>query len=152
MVRSYNPASDSALIEAAYAYGRDMHEGQIRTSGEPYFSHPVAVALLLAEQRLDDATIITALLHDVIEDTGATYVDVARRFGDEVASLVDGVTKLTNLQLSSVEDAQAENFRKLLMAMSRDLRVLLVKLADRLHNMRTIKPVNSSVSSSGAQF
>ena len=139
MVRSYNPGSDSALIEAAYAFGRDMHEGQIRTSGEPYFSHPVAVALLLAEQRLDDATIITALLHDVIEDTGATYVEVARLFGDEVASLVDGVTKLTNLELSSVEDAQAENFRKLLMAMSRDLRVLLVKLADRLHNMRTIK-------------
>ena len=95
--------------------------------------------MLLAEQRLDDATIVTALLHDTIEDTRATYPDIARRFGEEVAQLVDGVTKLTNLELSSVGNAQAENFRKLLMAMSKDLRVLLVKLADRLHNMRTIR-------------
>ena len=116
-----------------------MHQGQWRTSGEPYFSHPVAVAMLLAEQRLDDASIITALLHDTIEDTLSTYSEIALRFGDEVAQLVDGVTKLTNLELSSVENAQAENFRKLLMAMSKDLRVLLVKLADRLHNMRTIR-------------
>jgi RelA/SpoT family (p)ppGpp synthetase len=116
-----------------------MHEGQTRTSGEPYFSHPVAVAVLLAEQKLDDASIITALLHDTIEDTGSTYAEIALRFGDEIAQLVDGVTKLTNLELGSVENAQAENFRKLLMAMSKDLRVLLVKLADRLHNMRTIK-------------
>ena len=116
-----------------------MHDGQWRTSGEPYFSHPVAVAMLLAEQRLDDATIITALLHDTIEDTHSTYSEIALRFGDEIAQLVDGVTKLTNLELSSAENAQAENFRKLLLAMSKDLRVLLVKLADRLHNMRTIK-------------
>ena len=95
--------------------------------------------MLLAEQRLDDASIITALLHDTIEDTLSTYSEIALRFGDEVAQLVDGVTKLTNLELSSVENAQAENFRKLLMAMSKDLRVLLVKLADRLHNMRTIQ-------------
>jgi RelA/SpoT family (p)ppGpp synthetase len=138
-VRAYNPRSDSGLIAAAYDYGRKMHEGQFRTSGEPYFSHPVAVAVLLAEQRLDDATIITAILHDTIEDTGSTYSEIALRFGDEIAQLVDGVTKLTNLELSSVENAQAENFRKLLMAMSKDLRVLLVKLADRLHNMRTIR-------------
>jgi RelA/SpoT family (p)ppGpp synthetase len=116
-----------------------MHAGQRRSSGEPYFSHPVAVALLLAEQKLDDATIVTALLHDTIEDTLSTYSEIAVRFGDEIAQLVDGVTKLTNLELSSVGNAQAENFRKLLMAMSKDLRVLLVKLADRLHNMRTIK-------------
>jgi GTP diphosphokinase / guanosine-3',5'-bis(diphosphate) 3'-diphosphatase len=116
-----------------------MHEGQVRTSGDPYFSHPVAVAMLLAEQRLDDATIITALLHDTVEDTGATQSEIILRFGGEVAQLVDGVTKLNNLELSSVADAQAENFRKLLMAMSKDLRVLLVKLADRLHNMRTIR-------------
>ena len=128
-----------ALIAAAYDYSRQMHASQSRISGEPYFSHPVAVAMLLAEQRLDDATIITALLHDTIEDTGSTYSRSRWRFGDEIAQLVDGVTKLTNLELSSVEDAQAENFRKLLMAMSKDLRVLLVKLADRLHNMRTIK-------------
>ena len=95
--------------------------------------------MLLAEQKLDDATIVTALLHDTIEDTLSTYSEIARHFGDEVAQLVDGVTKLTNLELSSVENEQAENFRKLLMAMSKDLRVLLVKLADRLHNMRTIQ-------------
>ncbi len=116
-----------------------MHAGQSRTSGEPYFSHPVAVAMLVAEQKLDDASVITALLHDTIEDTLSTYSEIALRFGDEIAQLVDGVTKLTNLELSSVENAQAENFRKLLMAMSKDLRVLLVKLADRLHNMRTIR-------------
>ena len=116
-----------------------MHSTQLRKSGEPYFSHPVAVAMLIAEQKLDDASIITALLHDTIEDTLSTYSEIALRFGDEIAQLVDGVTKLTNLELSSVENEQAENFRKLLMAMSKDLRVLLVKLADRLHNMRTIK-------------
>ncbi len=139
LVRAYNPRSNSGLIAAAYEYGIRMHDGQFRTSGEPYFSHPVAVAILLAEQRLDDASIITALLHDVIEDTGSTYMEISLRFGDEIAQLVDGVTKLTNLELGSVENAQAENFRKLLMAMSKDLRVLLVKLADRLHNMRTIR-------------
>ncbi len=139
LVQSYNPKSDTGLIEAAYEYGRKMHEGQSRSSGEPYFSHPVAVAMLIAEQQLDDASIVTALLHDTIEDTLSTYSEVALRFGDEIAQLVDGVTKLTNLELSSVENEQAENFRKLLMAMSKDLRVLLVKLADRLHNMRTIK-------------
>mgnify|MGYP001176982090 CR=1 FL=1 len=138
-MRSYNPRCAVGVIEAAYDYGRRMHEGQFRTSGEPYFTHPVAVAMLLAEQRLDDNTIITALLHDTIEDTGSTYNEIALRFGDEVAQLVDGVTKLTNLELSQVGNAQAENFRKLLMAMSKDLRVLLVKLADRLHNMRTIR-------------
>lgn len=116
-----------------------MHAPQKRSSGEPYFMHPVAVAMLLAEQRLDDATIITALLHDTIEDTGSTYAEISLRFGEEIAQLVDGVTKLTKLQLGQATDAQAENFRKLLMAMSKDLRVLLVKLADRLHNMRTIK-------------
>src|SRR6056297_1837650 len=139
LVRNYNPRTNEALIRAAYAYGREMHEGQFRHSGEPYFSHPVAVAAILTEQQLDDATIITALLHDTIEDTKSTYSEISARFGDEVAMLVDGVTKLTNLQLSSSETKQAENFRKLFMAMSKDLRVILVKLADRLHNMRTIK-------------
>ena len=139
LIRTYNPKSDESLIRAAYDYGRAMHDGQVRHSGEPYFTHPVAVAAILAEQRLDDASIITALLHDTIEDTRASYTEVAERFGGEVADLVDGVTKLTNLQLSSSETKQAENFRKLFMAMSKDLRVILVKLADRLHNMRTIK-------------
>ncbi|WP_121629146.1 RelA/SpoT family protein [Tropicibacter alexandrii] len=139
LVRNYNPRTNEKLILAAYDYGREMHEGQFRKSGEPYFSHPVAVAAILTEQQLDDATIITALLHDTIEDTRSTYTEVADRFGREVADLVDGVTKLTNLQLSSSETKQAENFRKLFMAMSKDLRVILVKLADRLHNMRTIR-------------
>ncbi len=138
-VRTYNPHSNSDLIREAYAFGKEAHEGQFRTSGEPYFSHPVEVAMLLTEVRLDDATIITALLHDTIEDTGVSYRIVADKFGEEIAQLVDGVTKLTNLELSSVETKQAENFRKLLLAMSKDVRVLLVKLADRLHNMRTIK-------------
>ncbi|MBA84854.1 RelA/SpoT family protein [Thalassobius sp. S69A] len=139
LVRNYNPKTNEQLIRAAYEFGRLMHEGQYRHSGEPYFSHPVAVAAILTEQRLDDATIITALLHDTIEDTKASYSEVEKRFGRDVADLVDGVTKLTNLQLSSSETKQAENFRKLFMAMSKDLRVILVKLADRLHNMRTIK-------------
>jgi GTP diphosphokinase / guanosine-3',5'-bis(diphosphate) 3'-diphosphatase len=139
LVRNYNPRTNTDLIRRAYAYGKLMHEGQMRQSGEPYFTHPVAVAAILTEQRLDDATIVTALLHDTIEDTKSTYSEVSRQFGEEVAELVDGVTKLTNLQLSSTQTQQAENFRKLFMAMSKDLRVILVKLADRLHNMRTIK-------------
>ena len=143
LVRNYNPKTNVSRITRAYEYGRGMHEGQFRHSGEPYFSHPVAVAAILTEQRLDDATIITALLHDTIEDTKASYSEVAENFGSEVAGLVDGVTKLTNLQLSSVETQQAENFRKLFMAMSKDLRVILVKLADRLHNMRTIKSMRA---------
>ncbi|MHA6346216.1 RelA/SpoT family protein [Roseivivax sp. CAU 1761] len=139
LVHNYNPRTNERLIRDAYDYGSRMHEGQVRRSGEPYFTHPVAVAAILTEQQLDDATIVTALLHDTIEDTKSTYSEIAARFGPEVASLVDGVTKLTNLQLSSSETKQAENFRKLFMAMSRDLRVILVKLADRLHNMRTIR-------------
>lgn len=139
LVRNYNPRCNADLIRKAYAYGSAMHDGQIRKSGEPYFTHPVAVAAILTEQSLDDATIITALLHDTIEDTRSTYTEIEAKFGHEVAELVDGVTKLTNLQLSSTESQQAENFRKLFMAMSKDLRVILVKLADRLHNMRTIR-------------
>ena len=139
LVRGFNPKTNEALIRAAYAYGERMHDGQLRHSGEPYFTHPVAVAAILASQQLDDATIITALLHDTIEDTPASYSEVQEKFGKEVAELVDGVTKLTNLQLNSSETKQAENFRKLFMAMSKDLRVILVKLSDRLHNMRTIK-------------
>ena len=139
LVRNYNPKTNEALLRGAYAYAQRMHEGQTRHSGEPYFTHPVAVAAILTEQRLDDATIATALLHDTIEDTKGTYTEIASLFGADVAELVDGVTKLTNLELSSREAKQAENFRKLLMAMSKDLRVILVKLADRLHNMRTIR-------------
>ncbi len=139
LVRNYNPGSNSDLIRSAYQYGHDMHSGQFRSSGEPYFSHPVEVAAILTEQQMDDSTIITALLHDTIEDTKSTYEEVVQKFGNDIAQLVDGVTKLTKLELNSSETQQAENFRKLLLAMSKDLRVLLVKLADRLHNMRTIK-------------
>lgn len=139
LVRNYNPRSNATLIRDAYEYGMRMHEGQFRHSGEPYFTHPIAVAAILTEMRLDDATIVTALLHDTVEDTRSTKDEVAAIFGEEIAELVDGVTKLTNLQLSSTASKQAENFRKLFMAMSRDLRVILVKLADRLHNMRTIR-------------
>ncbi len=139
LVRNYNPRTNEAMLREAFAYGMRMHDGQIRHSGEPYFSHPASVAAILTEQQLDDQTLVTALLHDTIEDTKSTYAEVERRFGTEVAELVDGVTKLTNLQLSSSETKQAENFRKLFMAMSKDLRVILVKLADRLHNMRTIR-------------
>ena len=141
LIRNYNPRTDESLIRRAHDYGRRMHEGQFRCSGDPYFSHPVAVAAILAEMRLDDSTIVTALLHDTIEDTRSTYSEINRRFGKEVAELVDGVTKLTNLQLASMETRQAENFRKLFMAMSKDMRVILVKLADRLHNMRTIRAI-----------
>ncbi|PIE13618.1 MAG: bifunctional (p)ppGpp synthetase/guanosine-3',5'-bis(diphosphate) 3'-pyrophosphohydrolase [Rhodobacterales bacterium] len=139
LIRAYNPKTNEQLIRDAYAFGKQAHEGQYRHSGEPYFCHPVEVAAILSEQRLDDSTIITALLHDTIEDTNADYSQVSARFGTEIADLVDGVTKLTNLQLSSTETKQAENFRKLFIAMSRDMRVILVKLADRLHNMRTIR-------------
>ncbi len=139
LVRPYNPKTNEALIRDAFAFGAEMHEGQVRHSGEPYFTHPVAVAAILTEQQLDDSTLITALLHDTIEDTKASFSEIEKRFGTEVAELVDGVTKLTNLQLGSSETKQAENFRKLFMAMSKDLRVILVKLADRLHNMRTIR-------------
>lgn len=138
-VLSYNPKSNVDKIRAAYAYGKEMHEGQFRHSGEPYFTHPIEVAIILAGQKLDDATIITALLHDVLEDTKTSFKTMEKKFGSEVALLVDGVTKLTNIELSSKETKQAENFRKLFLAMSQDMRVILVKLGDRLHNMRTIK-------------
>ncbi len=139
LVRAYNPRTNEKLLRDAFAFGEEMHTGQFRHSGEPYFTHPVAVTMILADQQMDDATLVTALLHDTIEDTKASFAEVERRFGREVAELVDGVTKLTNIQLTSAHSKQAENFRKLFMAMSRDLRVMLVKLADRLHNMRTIK-------------
>lgn len=143
LIKAYNPKSDASLIKAAYAFGDEMHTGQTRKSGEPYFSHPISVAAILTEQRLDDATIVTALLHDTVEDTRATRSDIVKQFGTDIARLVDGVTKLTNLELGSAQSEQAENFRKLIMAMSEDVRVLLVKLADRLHNMRTIKAMSA---------
>jgi guanosine-3',5'-bis(diphosphate) 3'-pyrophosphohydrolase len=137
-VRSYDPKADLALIASAYQVAEDAHRLQRRDNGDPYITHPLAVADILAGYRLDTSSIATALLHDTIEDTRVTLRDIDRQFGHEIALLADGVTKLTRLELQSDRTKQAENFRKLVLAMSRDIRVLLVKLADRLHNMRTL--------------
>lgn len=125
-------------IHQAYLCGADAHAGQLRRSGEPYITHPLAVAKILAEVRMDPETIMAAILHDVIEDTNVNKATLAAQFGKQVAALVDGVSKLTQIKFSSREEAQAENFRKMVMAMSKDIRVIIVKLADRLHNMRTL--------------
>lgn len=137
-VLAYDPVADEALINRAYVFATKMHGNQLRHSGDPYFSHPIEVAGILTELRLDAATIITGLLHDTIEDTDVTTEDISTLFGGEIAELVDGVTKLSQLEWDSEDAKQAENFRKLLLAMSNDIRVLMVKLADRLHNMRTL--------------
>ncbi|MDA8250260.1 MAG: RelA/SpoT family protein, partial [Rhodospirillales bacterium] len=137
-VRGYDPKADLDLIVRAYTLAEDAHRLQKRDNGDPYITHPLAVAGILAGYRLDVASIATALLHDTIEDTRVTLRDIDRQFGHEIALLADGVTKLTRLELQSDRTKQAENFRKLVLAMSRDIRVLLVKLADRLHNMRTL--------------
>ena len=140
-VRAYDPDADTAVLERAFAVARDAHALQKRDNGEPYLTHPLAVAEILAGFRLDVASIATGLLHDTVEDTGVTYAMLESKFGRTVADLVDGVTKLTRLELQSDRTKQAENFRKLVLAMSRDIRVLIVKLADRLHNMRTLHHV-----------
>ena len=137
-VRGYDPKADTGLIDDAYALAEHAHGTQRRDNGDPYVTHPLAVADILAGYRLDTASIATGLLHDVIEDTPVKLPELDRRFGHEIATLVDGVTKLTRLELQSDRTRQAENFRKLVLAVSRDIRVLLVKLADRLHNMRTL--------------
>nr|WP_240756707.1 bifunctional (p)ppGpp synthetase/guanosine-3',5'-bis(diphosphate) 3'-pyrophosphohydrolase [Roseicella aquatilis] len=137
-VAGYDPRADLAMIEAAGRIAAEAHATQRRENGDPYITHPIAVANILADYRLDSATIATALLHDVAEDTSTGLKEIERRFGAEVARLVDGVTKLTRLELQSERTKQAENLRKLVLAMSEDIRVLLVKLADRLHNMRTL--------------
>jgi len=137
-VKAYDPGADEDLLNRAYVFAMKAHGSQKRASGDPYFSHPLEVAGILAELHLDSASIATALLHDVVEDTGVTLPEIKRYFGENVARLVDGVTKLARIGLASENSGQAENLRKLLVAMSDDLRVLLVKLADRLHNMRTL--------------
>ena len=138
-VLRYDPTADEALINRAYVYAMRQHGNQMRASGELYFSHPLEVAGILTEMKLDDATIATALLHDVIEDTEATRAEIDQLFGPEIGALVDGLTKIKRLDLVSRKAEQAENFRKLLIAISTDIRVLMVKLADRLHNMRTLE-------------
>ncbi|HWP95185.1 MAG TPA: bifunctional GTP diphosphokinase/guanosine-3',5'-bis pyrophosphate 3'-pyrophosphohydrolase [Gammaproteobacteria bacterium] len=137
-LRGYLPPEQVAEVERAYRFGAAAHAGQRRLSGEPFISHPVAVADILADLHLDHGTLIAALLHDVIEDTPTAREQLAAEFGEEVARLVDGVSKLTQIRFQSRVEAQAENFRKMLLAMSQDIRVILVKLADRLHNMRTL--------------
>ncbi|HWA30004.1 MAG TPA: bifunctional (p)ppGpp synthetase/guanosine-3',5'-bis(diphosphate) 3'-pyrophosphohydrolase, partial [Rhizomicrobium sp.] len=140
-VKAYDPNADEELLNKAYVYAMKAHGKQFRASGDPYFTHPLEVAAILTELKLDVPTIVTALLHDTVEDTYVTIDDVKKNFGEEIASLVDGVTKLSQLELFSERTKQAENFRKLMLAMSNDIRVLLVKLADRLHNMRTLNHI-----------
>jgi GTP diphosphokinase / guanosine-3',5'-bis(diphosphate) 3'-diphosphatase len=137
-VRSYQPAADADLIRRCYNYAERAHEGQKRKSGDPYFSHPASVAGIITDLRLDTASVCAGLLHDVVEDTLATSKDLEREFGAEIATLVDGVTKLSKINFTSKEDRQAENFRKMVVAMAQDIRVLLVKLCDRVDNMRTL--------------
>ncbi|GAB4538891.1 MAG: bifunctional (p)ppGpp synthetase/guanosine-3',5'-bis(diphosphate) 3'-pyrophosphohydrolase [Parvularculaceae bacterium] len=137
-IRAYDAHADEDLLNRAYIFAMRAHGDQSRLSGDPYFSHPVEVAGILADLRVDPATIATALLHDTIEDTSVTRDDIAAEFGEEIAELVDGVTKLARIELRSEQSKQAENFRKLVIAVAKDVRVLLVKLADRLHNMRTL--------------
>ena len=139
-VRGYNPAADFAQIRAAFEFAERSHAGQKRKSGEPYIIHPLAVAQIVAEElHLDSESIEAALLHDTIEDTSATHEDISRLFSPTVADLVEGVSKLTRVHYTSKEEEQMENLRKMLMAMSKDIRVILIKISDRLHNMRTME-------------
>ena len=138
-ILNINPKYNTELIGKAFDTAQRLHEGQLRKSGEPYFIHPINVALILAEMGMDDATIVGGLLHDVVEDTPYTREQLVADFGEEIALLVDGVTKLGTIKFESKEEIQAENFRKMFLAMSKDIRVLIIKLADRLHNMRTME-------------
>src|SRR5205823_7130080 len=138
-VESYKPDFDQELLERAYIFSAREHRGQVRSSGEPYLVHPLQVAYILAEMRLDETSIAVGLLHDVLEDTLTTKETLQQMFGDDIAELVDGVTKISRYAYVSKEEQQAETFRKMLLAMVSDLRVVLVKLADRLHNMRTLQ-------------
>ncbi|MFT7581892.1 MAG: guanosine-3',5'-bis(diphosphate) 3'-pyrophosphohydrolase, partial [Myxococcota bacterium] len=138
-VREYHPTADVNLIQRAFVFAEQHHRPQRRKNGDPYIGHPVAVAHIVASMKLDEATLCAALLHDTVEDTSVTVEQVAEIFGEEIAHLVDGVTKLNKIRFRSKEERQAENFRKMLIAMSQDIRVILVKLADRTHNMRTLR-------------
>ena len=143
-VRTYNPFLNPETLTKAYTFALNAHKNQKRDSGDPYLVHPVAVADILSDLKLDSATITTGLLHDTIEDTKITYNNVKTEFGKEVADLVDGVTKISELEGKIIENSKAENIRKLILATSKDIRVLLVKLADRLHNMRTLKSISGN--------
>ncbi|MDQ6933659.1 MAG: RelA/SpoT family protein, partial [Candidatus Eremiobacteraeota bacterium] len=138
-VQTYDPSLDGSWLKRVYQVADDAHKGQLRASGESYIGHPLSVAEILADLEMDPATIAAAILHDVVEDTTITSEQVAQEFGDEIASLVEGVTKLTRIPYQSKEEAQVENLRKMFMAMAKDIRVIIIKLADRLHNMRTLE-------------
>ncbi len=138
-IKSYNPTGDLETVKKAFVFAQEKHDGQFRVSGEPFFSHPVAVANILADMELDTSSITAALLHDVVEDTETTEQDIANEFGDTVSLLVSGVTKLGKIPYTSNEEQQIENLRKMFLAMARDVRVIVIKLADRLHNLRTLK-------------
>ena len=140
-VKDYNKFLNPEKLDKAYNFAVNAHKSQKRASGDPYSVHPIEVANILTELKLDSATITTGLLHDTIEDTFATYETIKQEFGDEVADLVDGVTKISAFENSAGANSKVENFRKLILATSKDIRVLLVKIADRLHNMRTIKAI-----------
>lgn len=142
-LKSHDPYTDEELVRSAYDFCLKSHGSQLRASGDPYYTHPLSVAQILTDMRLDHYSVITGFLHDTVEDTLASLTDIERLFGSEIAKLVDGVTKLSQLELQSEHTKQAENFRKLVLAMSTDIRVLLVKLADRLHNMRTLQHITS---------
>ncbi|MAE51960.1 MAG: bifunctional (p)ppGpp synthetase/guanosine-3',5'-bis(diphosphate) 3'-pyrophosphohydrolase [Micavibrio sp.] len=141
-IQAYIPDLDPKPVIDAFNFAKKMHEGQTRSSGEPYYTHPVEVASILAGMKMDTGTIVTAILHDTLEDTDATYDELSKMFGQDIADLVNGVSKLTRIESQTIEGKQAENFRKLLLAMSEDIRVLIVKLADRLHNMRTLDGIS----------
>ena len=142
-VKSYDPRLNKKILLSAFEFSKSRHQTQLRESGEPYFFHPLAVARILTEYKLDWMSIATALLHDTVEDEVATRAEIRKLFGAEIARLVDGVTKFSKIESTSLEIREAENFRKFILAISRDIRVLLVKLADRLHNMRTIEFISS---------
>jgi len=137
-VVAYNPSADLDVIKKAYVFSGVVHQGQTRVSGEPYLNHPLEVANILTSLKMDAASIATGLLHDTVEDTHTTIEKIEEVFGAEVANLVDGLTKLSRMTFEKKEDQEAENFRKMILAMGRDIRVILIKLCDRLHNMRTL--------------
>ena len=137
-IREYHGDADLDAVRKAYIYSAKVHQGQKRRSGDPYMTHPMEVAFILTRLRMDVPTVVTGLLHDTLEDTLSTEEELRRLFGDEVNDMVDGVTKISKITFKTSEERQAENFRKMLLAMARDIRVILVKLADRLHNMRTL--------------
>src|SRR6202795_1999987 len=138
-MQAYRPTDDLEIVKKAYDYSLHVHAGQTRASGEPYLVHPLEVALVLAEMKMDPVAIAAGLLHDSVEDTSVTIVDIRQEFGEQVAHIVEGVTKISKIDFATREEAQAENLRKMMLAMVDDIRVVLIKLADRLHNMRTLE-------------